>query len=162
MGITNAGVATINTGTYTGKIIPQYRVNPKIAKATAIEAANLEKIGMLIEPEVIDFVCPSSGVWKDESKTDVRLIMDGRPLNEITVTDGYPMPRSDELIQNMCGRLFYAVIDLKSAYWQIAYDWGSVKKACVHTPGGVKAYTVMVMGLKNSAAFLQRVIERIL
>lgn len=88
--------------------------------------------------------------------------MDGRPLNDITVTDGYPMPRAEELIQKMCGRLFFSVIDLKSAYWQIAYDFASVRKACVHTPGGVRAYTVMVMGLKNSAATLQRVIEGIL
>lgn len=62
---------------------------------------------MLVEPDIIDFVCPSSGVWKDESKTDVRLIMDGRPLNDITITDGYPMPRAEELIQKMCGRLFF-------------------------------------------------------
>lgn len=88
--------------------------------------------------------------------------MDGRPLNEITVTDGYPMPRAEELIQKMCGWYFISVIDLKSAYWQVAYDLRSVRKACIHTPGGVRAYTVMVMGLKNSAATLQRIIEGIL
>lgn len=65
LGITNAGIATINTGVFTGKVMPQYRLNPRIAKAAAEEVSNLEKIGMLVEPDIIDFVCPSSGVWKD-------------------------------------------------------------------------------------------------
>lgn len=65
LGITNAGTATINTSTFTGKVMPQYRLNPRIAKASKEEVSNLERIGMLVEPDVIDFVCPSSGVWKD-------------------------------------------------------------------------------------------------
>lgn len=104
---------------------------------------------MLAVPDAVEFCCPSKGVWKDKECRNLRLLMDGRPLNDITITDGYPMPRADELIEMMSGRKFYTVIDLKSAYWQIAYDKASCRKACIHTPKGILNYTVMVMGLKN-------------
>ena len=48
-----------------------------------------------------------------------RICIDFRQLNAITITDKYPMPRIDDLLQNAQGTIYVSKIDLRCGYWQI-------------------------------------------
>lgn len=50
---------------------------------------------------------------------EVRFCVDYRKLNSVTVTDPYPLPRMDDLIERLSQAKFISIIDLKNAYWQL-------------------------------------------
>jgi hypothetical protein len=71
------------------------------------------------------FMCASSSPWgapvifvPKEDGTQ-RLCMDYRALNEVTITNKYPLPRIDDLFDQLCGACVFSKIDLRSRYHQL-------------------------------------------
>ena len=56
---------------------------------------------------------------KDET---IRLCVDYRRLNAITITDTYPPPRMDDLLHAAKATPFMTTLDLKAGYWQVRLD----------------------------------------
>jgi hypothetical protein len=76
--------------------------------------------------ELLDkgFIQPSSSPWgcpaifvKKKDKT-LRLCVDYRPLNEVTIKNKYPLPRIDLLFDQLAGAKVFSKIDLQSGYHQ--------------------------------------------
>ena len=77
--------------------------------------------------ELLDkgFIRPSSSLWgcpaifvKKKDKT-LRLCVDYRPLNEVTIKNKYPLPLIDLLFDQLAGAKVFSKIDLRSRYHQI-------------------------------------------
>jgi hypothetical protein len=89
---------------------------------TTPELAELkEHIKELLEK---GFICPSSSLWgapmifvlkKDGTQ---RLCVDYRTLNEVTIKNKYPLPRIDDLFDQLYGACVFSKIDLRSGYHQ--------------------------------------------
>jgi hypothetical protein len=71
------------------------------------------------------FIRPSSSPWgapmifvlkKDGTQ---RLCVDYRALNEVIVKNQYPLPRIDDLFDQLCGACVFSKIDLRSGYYQL-------------------------------------------
>ena len=92
---------------------------------------------------------------------EIRVCIDYRDLNRITVADTYAPPLVDDLLHASGGCAYMATIDLRSSFWQIPVRRQDRDKTAFITPFGVFRFRVMPFGLRNAGATLQRLVDRI-
>jgi hypothetical protein len=86
---------------------------------------------------------------KDEA---LRLCVDYRRLDAITIKNKYPLPRIDILFDQLVGSQVFSKIDLHSGYYQIKICAKDIPKATFSTRYGLYEYLVMSFGLTNAPA----------
>jgi hypothetical protein len=102
------------------------------------------------------FIRLSSSPWGSPalfvSKKDkgLRLCVDYRPLNAVTIKNKYPLPRIDILFDQLVGAQVFSRIDLRSGYHQIKIRDEDVPKTAISTRYGLYEYLVMSFGLTNA------------
>ncbi|GFX73477.1 retrovirus-related Pol polyprotein from transposon 17.6 [Trichonephila clavipes] len=88
-----------------------------------------------------------------------RLCIDYRKLNEVTVSDTYPLPRMDDLLQKAKHTAYISTIDLKSGYLQVNVNPADRDKTTFVCPFGTYQFKRMPFGLKNAPAPFQRLMD---
>jgi hypothetical protein len=94
--------------------------------------------------------CPAMFVSKKDGT--LRMVVDYRPLNEVTVKNKYPLPRIDILFDQLSSAKVFSKIDLHLGYHQIKIREGDIPKTAFSTRYGLYEYTVMSFGLTNALA----------
>ena len=92
----------------------------------------------------------------------LRLCVDYRGLNKITVKNRYPLPRIDEMLDRLSNSQIFTKIDLRDAYHRIRIKRGDEWKTAFRTRYGHFEYKVMPFGLTNAPATFQSYIHRAL
>ena len=80
----------------------------------------------------------------------MRMVIDYREINKITIRNGYPLPAVDELFPIVQGAQYFSKIDLHSGYYQIRIDENDREKTAFVTRYGSYEFLVLPMGLCNS------------
>jgi len=91
----------------------------------------------------------------------LRLVVDYRRLNSITIRNSYPIPRINDLIESFQGAIIFTRLDLRSAYNLIRIKEGHEYLTAFRTPLGHFEYLVMPFGLRNAPSVFQRFIQDI-
>ncbi|KAK6213447.1 reverse transcriptase domain protein [Colletotrichum tabaci] len=92
----------------------------------------------------------------------LRLCVDYRQLNDITIKNSYPLPLITELRDLLYGAKWFTALDLKGAYNLIRIKEGEEWKTCFRTRRGNYEYLVMPFGLTNAPASFQTMINHVL
>jgi transposase InsO family protein len=119
----------------------------------------------IIRPSISPY---SSPVWIVPKKLDAsgkkkwRLVIDYRKLNEKTVEDKYPLPRIDEILDNLGKCTYFTTLDLAQGFHQIEMSTESIEKTAFSVNNGHYEYVRMPFGLKNAPSTFQRVMDNVL
>ena len=92
----------------------------------------------------------------------LRLCVDYRALNSVTIKDRCPLPLIGETLDRLCGARYYTRLDLKDAYHRLRIREGDEWKTAFRTRYGHFEYLVMPFGLANAPATFQAYINRAL
>ena len=109
--------------------------------------------------------CSSAGypiLFVPKKNGKLRLCVDYRQLNSITIKNRYPLPRIDETMDKINGATHFTKLDLQGAYSLVRMKEGEEWKTTFHTHYGLYEYLVMPMGLTNAPTSFQALINNTL
>jgi hypothetical protein len=121
----------------------------------------------IVELQDKGFIRPSSSPWggpvlfvekKDETQ---RMCVDYRSLNEVTIKNKYPLPRIEDVFDQMKGVGVFLKIDLRSGYHQLKIRESDISKIAFRTRYGLYEYTVMSFGLTNAPAYFMYLMNKV-
>ena len=112
-----------------------------------------------ISPSKSDWSSPIVLVKKKSS--DLRLCVDYRKLNSVTVKDNYPLPHIDSILDHFAGCQYFSTLDLSNGYWQVPVHPDDRHKTAFICQKGLYEWNVMPFGLCNAPATFQRLMNNI-
>ncbi len=124
-----------------------YRMNHEELKELKVQFEELLAKGY-IKPSKSPYGAPVLFVHKKDET--LRMCVDYRALNKVTVKNRYPLPRIDDLFDQLSGAKVFSKIDLRSGYNQIRIAQGDEEKTAYRIRYGSYEFLVMPFGLTNA------------
>ncbi|MCW3101545.1 MAG: uncharacterized protein JWL77_7163 [Chthonomonadaceae bacterium] len=135
-----------------------YRMSPAELDELKKQLDELVAAGF-IRPSKSPFGAPVLFVKKKDG--GLRMCIDYRDLNRITVKNRYPLPRVEELFERLTGAKYFSKIDLRSGYHQVRIQDDDIHKTAFRSRYGHYEFLVLPFGLTNAPATFMHLMQSI-
>jgi hypothetical protein len=133
------------------------RINPKLLPLIEKEIKKMYDAKIIVPLRFSKWV---SNLVPTRKKTgEIRLCIDFRNLNKVSLKDNYPLPKMDHLLQRVVGSSRISLLDGFSGYNQVLVHPDDQDKTAFTTPWGTFMYVKMPFGLMNAGATFQRAMD---
>ena len=135
-----------------------YSISAAKIKGVIKELRGLIDQGILI-PSTSPWASPLVPVMKPDGS--IRVCVDYRKLNAVTVPDPYCMPLIEDIINRVGAAVFLTKMDLSKGFYQVRIHPADQPKTAIVTPIGKFQFVKMPFGLRNAPTTFQRLMDRV-
>ena len=135
------------------------RINPALLPLIEKEVKRMFEAGIIAPIRFSEWV--SNLVPTRKKSREIRLCVDLRNLNEVSLKDHYPFPKMDHILQRVVGSPRISLLDGFSGFNQILVHLDDQDKTAFTTPWGTFKYVKMPFRLKNAGATFQRAMDMV-
>jgi hypothetical protein len=135
-----------------------YRMNPQELIELKKQLDDMLRKG-LIRPSASPWGSPI--IFVDKWDGTIHLCVDYRKLNDVTIKNKYPLPKIEDLFDQMNGAHVFSKIDLRTGYHQLKVRESDIPKTAFTTRYRLYEYTVMSFGLTNAPAYFMNLMNKV-